>query len=138
MARTPLIGRFRRPDGVPEDTAETMQGTLDLALELNCEFANFYSAMAYPGSPLYQKAIRAGWPLPEKWSGYSQHAVDTLPLPTKHLSAGEVLRFRDEAFHLYFTHPSYVEMIRQKFGGTTVAHIQEMTSHRIARAHATA
>ena len=50
--------------GLPEDTAETMLGTLDLALELNCEFANFYSAMAYPGSPLYEKAIRAGWPLP--------------------------------------------------------------------------
>src|SRR6185503_9771529 len=31
--------------GLPEDTAETMQDTLDLALDLNCEFANFYSAM---------------------------------------------------------------------------------------------
>ena len=28
---------------------QTMQETLDLALDLNCEFANFYSAMAYPG-----------------------------------------------------------------------------------------
>ena len=37
--------------------------------------------------------------LPETWTGYSQHAVDTLPLPTRHLSAGEVLRFRDQAFH---------------------------------------
>ena len=35
--------------GLPEDTLETMQQTLDLALDLNCEFANFYSAMAYPG-----------------------------------------------------------------------------------------
>ena len=45
--------------GLPEDTAETMQETLDLALDLNCEFANFYSAMAYPGSPLYEQALRA-------------------------------------------------------------------------------
>ena len=35
--------------GLPEDNLESMQATLDLALNLNCEFANFYSAMAYPG-----------------------------------------------------------------------------------------
>ena len=80
-----------------------MQRTLDLALDLNCEFANFYSAMAYPGSPLYEEAIRRGWRLPETWSGYSQHSVDTLPLPTRHISAGEVLSFRDRAFDTYFT-----------------------------------
>ena len=87
--------------GLPEDTLETMQQTLDLALDLNCEFANFYSAMAYPGSPLYDEAVRRGWELPDSWSGYSQHAVNTLPLPTRHLSAGEVLRFRDHAFNVY-------------------------------------
>ncbi len=74
--------------GLPEDTRDTMQRTLDLALELNCEFANFYSAMAYPGSPLYEQALGLGWALPEKWSGYSQHAVDTLPLPTRHSAGG--------------------------------------------------
>jgi len=73
--------------GLPEDNLESMQSTLDLALELNCEFANFYSAMAYPGSHLYSLALKEGWPLPEKWSGYSQHAVDTLP-STNETSAG--------------------------------------------------
>ena len=36
--------------GLPEDDLETMQATLDLALDLNGELANFYCAMAYPGS----------------------------------------------------------------------------------------
>src|SRR5204863_6207548 len=35
--------------GLPDDHLGTMQQTLDLALDLNCEFGNFYSAMAYPG-----------------------------------------------------------------------------------------
>jgi radical SAM superfamily enzyme YgiQ (UPF0313 family) len=124
--------------GLPEDTAKTMRSTLDLALDLNCEFANFYSAMAYPGSPLYEQAIQLGWRLPEKWSGYSQHAVDTLPLPTKHLSAGEVLRFRDRAFTEYYTHQPYLDMVRDKFGTDTLAHIQSMTSHQLTRQFATA
>ena len=119
--------------GLPEDTRDTMQETLELAQDLNCEFANFYCAMAYPGSPLYQQALQRGWTLPEKWSGYSQHAVDTLPLPTKHLGAAEVLRFRDDAFHTYFTDVRYLEMVREKFGEDTVAHIRQMTAHRLER-----
>jgi hypothetical protein len=122
--------------GLPEDDLATMQQTLDLALELNCEFGNFYCAQAYPGSQLYQLALKEGWPLPEKWSGYSQHAVDTRPLPTKYLPASEVLRFRDHAFLVYFTNPRYLEMVEEKFGPDTVAHIQEMTSHKLVRQHA--
>jgi radical SAM superfamily enzyme YgiQ (UPF0313 family) len=122
--------------GLPEDTTETMQQTLDLALDLNCEFANFYSTMAYPGSPLYLEAMQRGWRLPDRWSGYSQHAVDTLPLPTRHVPAGEVLRFRDDAFHRYFSHEPYLAMVRARFGEDTAAHIREMTTHRLERAHA--
>lgn len=119
--------------GLPEDDESTMQETLDLALGLNCEMANFYCAMAYPGSELYETALEKGWPLPESWAGYSQHAVDTLPLPTKHLSSGEVLAFRDRAFQTYFTSPSYVDMVKHKFGEETAAHIREMTSYNLER-----
>jgi hypothetical protein len=110
-----------------------MQATLDLALDLNCEFANFYSAMAYPGSQLYKLALEKGWQLPEKWSGYSQHSVDTLPLPTKHLSGAEVLSFRDHAFDVYFKSPSYVDLITRKFGAATAAQVHAMTLHKLER-----
>ncbi len=121
--------------GLPEDTTETMEETLRLAVDLECEFANFYTAMAYPGSPLHEQAVQQGWRLPDTWSGYSQHAVDTLPLPTRHLPAGEVLRFRDRAFTTYFTDPNYLNLIQQKFGSETVSHIGDMTSHRLERLH---
>ena len=122
--------------GLPEDTAETMEQTLRLALDLECEFANFYTAMAYPGSPLHAQAVQQGWRLPDTWTGYSQHAVDTLPLPTRHLSAGEVLRFRDHAFNVYFNDPGYMALVQRKFGDDTVAHVREMTVHRLERLHA--
>jgi len=119
--------------GLPEDDLDTMQETLDMALKLNCEFANFYSTMAYPGSQLYAMALKEGWELPKTWSGYSQHAVDTLPLRTKYLTASEVLRFRDRAFQIYFNHPAYLAMIEQKFGSETVKHIKQMTEHELER-----
>jgi radical SAM superfamily enzyme YgiQ (UPF0313 family) len=119
--------------GLPEDDLATMRETLDLAKKLNCEFANFYSAMAYPGSRLYEMAVEGGWKLPENWGGYSQHAVDSLPLPTHRLSGAEVLKFRDEAFLEYYTNPEYLRLVDTTFGTETLSHIQAMTSHKLRR-----
>ena len=119
--------------GLPDDTLETMGDTLALAKELNCEFANFYSAMAYPGSALYTQAVTKGLPLPAAWSGYSQHSFDCTPLPTEALSAAEVLKFRDDAFHDYFADPRYLAMVEDRFGVDTRRHIEDMARHRLGR-----
>ena len=120
--------------GLPDDDVESMRATLELAKELNCEFGNFYSAMAYPGSPLYAMAVERGWELPEQWSGYSQHSYDCTPLPTEKISAAEVLRFRDQAFTEYFTNKRYLDMVAQRFGWETREHIEQMTKHSLSRA----
>lgn len=119
--------------GLPDDDLGTMQATLDMAKEYNFEYVNFYTVMAYPGSHLYEDAIKQGIKLPEQWYGYSQYSEETLPLPTKYLSAQEVLRFRDKAFKEYFSNPKYLEMIREKFGPQAVEHIEEMLKHEIHR-----
>ena len=119
--------------GLPDDSMERMQQTLDLALELNCEFANFYSAMAYPGSALYAEAAAKGLPLPAQWHHYSQHSPDTMPLPNDHCTGEDILRFRDQAWNLYFNHPAYLNMVRDKFGEAVVEHIRLMTSIPLAR-----
>ena len=119
--------------GLPEDDHATMQTTLDLALDLNCEFGNFYSAMAYPGSPLYDLAVRQDVPLPRKWTGYAQHSKDCTPLPTHYVTARDVLAFRDAAFLKYHTSTSYLDMVERRFGAATVADIRMMTSHTLER-----
>ena len=119
--------------GLPDDSLERMQNTLSLALDLKCEFANFYSAMAYPGSPLYDVAIEKKIKLPETWAGYSQHSYETFPLANEFCTATEILAFREHAFKSYFTHRPYLDMIRQKFGGEVVDHINRMVSIPIRR-----
>jgi anaerobic magnesium-protoporphyrin IX monomethyl ester cyclase len=119
--------------GLPDEDRRSMRETLDLANELNCEFANFYSAMAYPGSPLYEQASKEGWKLPQSWSGYSQHSYDCLPLPTAALTAAEVLRFRDEAFIEYFSRPAYLDMIADRFGVETLKHTEQMLGQKLRR-----
>ena len=92
--------------------------------------------MAYPGSPLYQQALEAGWRLPASWSGYSQHSIDCTPLATRHLTADEVLAFRDAAFDEYFSDPRYLASIECTFGTATLAEIRAMAAHRLRRRHA--
>ena len=126
--------------GLPDDTLSSMRETLDLALELNTEWANFYCAMAYPGSKLYSIATEKGWELPDSpngpgWIGYSQHAFECLPLPSESLSAHEILDFRDAAFTEYFTSKPYLELIERQFGEKALAHVQAMTEHTLARKH---
>lgn len=121
--------------GLPEDDLASMRQTLEFAKDLNTEFANFFSAMAYPGSQLYRDALARGWPLPAGWDGYSQHSRSCLPLPTKHLTGAEVLAFRDQAFHEYFERDEYRRLVRQTFGEETVVELDRMTAQPLAREH---
>jgi len=112
--------------GFPDDTLDTMQQTLDLALELNTEMANMYPCQALPGSPLHVEATKAGWALPKDYAGYGFLSYDSQPLPTKHVSAAEVLRFRDRAWQIYFTNPDYLALVERRFGVRQRQNVEEM------------
>ncbi len=119
--------------GFPDDDIKSMQETLSLALEQNCEFDNFYCATAWPGSKLYEDTIKNGIKVPERWEDYAQHSYNFQPLPTRNLSASEVLRFRDDAFFTYFTSQNYLKMIESRFGADAKKHIEDMTRVRLRR-----
>ena len=119
--------------GFPDDTMETMQQTLDLALELNTEMANMYPLQALPGSPMYRQAIRNGWKLPDSYAGYAFLSYDCEPLATKHVSAPDVLRFRDQAWQRYFSEPAYLALVESKFGAQERANIEDMAKIRLKR-----
>lgn len=119
--------------GFPEDNLETMQQTLDLALELNTEMANMYPCQALPGSSLYYLARANGWPLPDSPAGYGFLSYESQPMPTRHCSATEVLRFRDQAWQKYFTHPDYLALVERKFGFEQRRNVQAMASIPLRR-----
>jgi radical SAM superfamily enzyme YgiQ (UPF0313 family) len=119
--------------GLPDDDMDSMRATLDLAKEINGEYANFYSVMAYPGSELYDDAIKRELPLPKVWHGYSQYAYETRPLPTRHVDGPTVLRFRDDAFSEYYTNPAYLKKMMGTFGETVVGEIMDMSKKKLKR-----
>jgi radical SAM superfamily enzyme YgiQ (UPF0313 family) len=102
--------------GLPYDTKESMEATLQFAIDNPTEMANFYSAMAYPGSPLYNQARLFGQELPTTYSGFSQHSYDTLNLGNSHVSSAEILAFRDKAWDTYHSSEKYLNLLENKFG----------------------
>ncbi len=119
--------------GHPTEKLAHMQETLDLALELNTEFANFYTAMALPGSPLYYRAKDKGWMLPSTPESWAFHSYDCQPLPTEYLKPEEVLEFRDKAWHQYFENPKFLSMIQSTFGTEAKETIQEQSKIKLKR-----
>ena len=124
-----VIGNFIF--GLPDDTYASMCATLELARELRCEFVNFYAAMPYPGSRLFDETPADA--LPDSWAGYSQHGYTTKPLPTAMLTAAQVLKFRDNAFREYFSDLLYLRSVERKFGPETRRHVEAMAAHRLPR-----
>ena len=51
--------------GYPGETVQSLDATTRYAIELDPDFANFYPAVPYPGTALYDKCVRDGWLKPE-------------------------------------------------------------------------
>ena len=110
-----------------------MQNTLDFAIENSTDMANFYSAMAYPGSPLYLQGKQAGIDLPNTYSGYSQHSYDTLNMRNENLTAAQILEFRDAAWNKYHTNPKYLTQLETKFGQAARKELEKTTTITLKR-----
>tara|TARA_Y100000590_G_scaffold377367_1_gene443564 strand:+ start:1 stop:1254 length:1254 start_codon:yes stop_codon:yes gene_type:complete len=119
--------------GFPDDNMDTMNETLDLALELQCEHSNFYSAQALPGSPLYLLAKKNKWDIPEKYEEFAFLSYKCKPLRTKYLTSKEVLNFRDNAWNKYFSNLNYLNLVEKKFGDEAKKNIINLSKIKLKR-----
>ena len=86
--------------GLPGETERSMNDTLTLALDLPLDIAQFYTAAPFPGTRLYDLALKKGWL--QKTSFFSQsHAVMDLP----GISAKRVDAFRRYAYKKFYMRP---------------------------------
>jgi radical SAM superfamily enzyme YgiQ (UPF0313 family) len=126
-----IVGNFIF--GLPEDDRESMQMSLDMAKRFNCEWANFYCAMAYPGTRLYDQVKAAGVELSKDWGAYGQYSPNAQPLATKYMTSKEVIAFRDAAFREYFESPRYQNMIEKTFGRDARDFVGRILQHSMPR-----
>jgi radical SAM superfamily enzyme YgiQ (UPF0313 family) len=119
--------------GLPGDTVESMQKTLELSLELNTAGWNAYPAIALPGSKLYKDSFDNNYELPKSYDQFGFHSKRTLPMFNPSLTRAEILEFRDEAFIKYHSNPKFLNKIENKFGKLAKENILKTLEVKIER-----
>lgn len=90
------------------ETKETMQQTLDLALKLNTDTAQFFPLIPYPGTEAHKWALDNGY-IETDYTKYclpdgTHNTVLSLP----HLTAQEMVDFCNMARRKYYLRPRYI------------------------------
>jgi anaerobic magnesium-protoporphyrin IX monomethyl ester cyclase len=93
--------------GYPGETVQTMEGTTRYAIELDPDFANFYPAVPYPGTALYEKCVREGWLKPED-AEWTRMEYSYYMLHGNGLDERTVMEAINRAKRRFFLRPSYI------------------------------
>ncbi len=91
--------------GLPGDNEESIRKTIDLAKELDIDFASFAIATPDVGTPLRREALQRGWMRPE------EDVFDSTDFPvleTGTLSKEDVWKLRSQAVREFYLRPSYL------------------------------
>lgn len=93
-----------------EETQETIRQTIELAKELNTDIAAFFVTSPFPGTELWNEAVRRGYVREDvKWidfSPLSSQGVPVLNLPD--LSSEEIKAWHKRAIREYYLRPRYI------------------------------
>jgi anaerobic magnesium-protoporphyrin IX monomethyl ester cyclase len=93
--------------GYPGETVQTLDATTRYAIVLDPDFANFYPAVPYPGTALYDKCIREGWLKPED-ADWTRMEYSYYLLRGNGLDERIVLEAINRAKRRFFLRPSYI------------------------------
>jgi len=93
--------------GLPGENKNTLENTIDFAVELDADYATFSLATPYPGTEFYETACKEGTVL-SSWERYrNARYSEPLYIPTG-LSLTELKHFHKLAYKKFYLRPSYI------------------------------
>jgi len=93
--------------GYPGESVQTLDATTRYAIELDPDFANFYPAVPYPGTALYDKCLREGW-LSSEDADWTRMEYSYYLLRGNGLDERVVMEAINRAKRRFFLRPSYI------------------------------
>jgi hypothetical protein len=98
--------------GLPEDTPQSMQETINFAKELNPNTAQFYPLMVYPGTEAFKWAKESGHLRTEDWSQWiTKEGLHDTTVSRPDLPSEELLRWCNRARLQFYTNRKYVSKV---------------------------
>ncbi len=89
--------------GLPGETAETVQGTIRFAQQLDPDTIQVSMAAPYPGTALYRQALENGWIVGNRLVDDS--GVQTSVLSYPHLSSTQIFHSTEEFYRRFYFRP---------------------------------
>jgi radical SAM superfamily enzyme YgiQ (UPF0313 family) len=91
--------------GLPGETPASLEKTISFAKALDLDLAQFYCAVPFPGSELYETAKDKGWIKSADFSDFRQDfAVMELP----EVTSADIMRARSRAFRQFYLRPAVI------------------------------
>ena len=94
--------------GYPGETPATMDHTIDYAIALDPDFANFYPAVPYPGTALYEKCVRDALLPPGAGDDWAKMEYSYYLLRGNGLDDRIVMEAINRAKRRFFLRPGYM------------------------------
>ncbi|MCK4807476.1 MAG: radical SAM protein, partial [Candidatus Aegiribacteria sp.] len=95
--------------GTQGEDRETMRETLELALKINPDTAQFYPMMVYPGTEAYRQALESNNLIAESWRDWlTEEGLHSCVIRTEKLSSEELVDFCDYARRRFYLRPLYI------------------------------
>ncbi len=91
--------------GVPGETNETIEETIEFAKEINADSTQFAIAIPHPGTELYQTCVDNGWLVFDSWEDF---AAENSLIETEELTRADVERARIRAYRRYYFNSRFV------------------------------
>lgn len=89
--------------GLPGETKETIEETIDFALEIDPDYAHFYVATPFPGTAFFKLADENHWLASYDWRKYFHGMSDIISYPD--LSASDLSRASTKAYLKFYFRP---------------------------------
>jgi hopanoid biosynthesis associated radical SAM protein HpnJ len=100
--------------GLPGETKETLNETIEFAKEINPHTIQVSLAAPYPGTFLYNQAVKEGWLDIEHAELIDEHGVQIAPLHYPHLSHTEIFKSVEVFYRkFYFRMPKILSILNE-------------------------
>lgn len=94
--------------GLPNETAGTMQDTINFATSLNLDIAQFYVTIPFPGTELYDMAYKTGELKTRDWRFFRPNFPDNVSFVPNGLSEEEIMSMQRLAYKRFYLRPEYI------------------------------
>ena len=97
--------------GLPGETAETIQRTIDFAKTILADIVNFHIFIPFPGTELFQTISAGGALLHRNYQHYCQLNLPEnmhLPFVPQGLTENQIRKFSSQAYKSFYLRPAYI------------------------------